>query len=138
MLFLLQERDLLKTFKIPVDTFVAYMMTLEDHYHSDVAYHNSLHAADVAQSTHILLSTPALDVSRDRTDFRGDCPLLCGHHVHQIILELNKTNVQPSLSLMFFLLLLLSRPSSQTWRSLLPSLLLPSMMSTTLEYQTSS
>lgn len=42
------------------------MMTLEDHYHSDVAYHNSLHAADVAQSTHILLSTPALDV---RTDF---------------------------------------------------------------------
>uniref|UniRef100_A0A8C5A3R7 Phosphodiesterase n=1 Tax=Gadus morhua TaxID=8049 RepID=A0A8C5A3R7_GADMO len=56
-----QERDMLKTFKIPVDTFVAYMMTLEDHYHSDVAYHNSLHAADVAQSTHILLSTPALD-----------------------------------------------------------------------------
>ena len=54
---------MLKTFKIPVDTFVAYMMTLEDHYHSDVAYHNSLHAADVAQSTHILLSTPALDVS---------------------------------------------------------------------------
>uniref|UniRef100_A0A8C4SAK4 Phosphodiesterase n=1 Tax=Erpetoichthys calabaricus TaxID=27687 RepID=A0A8C4SAK4_ERPCA len=56
-----QERDLLKTFKIPVDTLVTYMMTLEDHYHSDVAYHNSLHAADVAQSTHILLSTPALD-----------------------------------------------------------------------------
>lgn len=39
------------------------MMTLEDHYHADVAYHNSLHAADVAQSTHVLLSTPALDVS---------------------------------------------------------------------------
>lgn len=38
-------------------------MTLEDHYHTDVAYHNSLHAADVAQSTHVLLSTPALDVS---------------------------------------------------------------------------
>lgn len=62
-LLLFQERDLLKTFKIPADTFVAYMMTLEDHYHADVAYHNSLHAADVAQSTHILLSTPALDVS---------------------------------------------------------------------------
>ncbi|RXM96992.1 cAMP-specific 3',5'-cyclic phosphodiesterase 4B [Acipenser ruthenus] len=56
-----KERDLLKTFKIPTDTFVSYMMTLEDHYHSDAAYHNSLHAADVAQSTHILLSTPALD-----------------------------------------------------------------------------
>uniref|UniRef100_A0A8D3BGM7 Phosphodiesterase n=1 Tax=Scophthalmus maximus TaxID=52904 RepID=A0A8D3BGM7_SCOMX len=61
MYAIFQERDLLKTFKIPVDTLVAYMMTLEDHYHSDVAYHNSLHAADVAQSTHILLSTPALD-----------------------------------------------------------------------------
>ncbi|XP_060775889.1 cAMP-specific 3',5'-cyclic phosphodiesterase 4B isoform X4 [Neoarius graeffei] len=61
MYAIFQERDLLKTFKIPTDTFVTYMMTLEDHYHSDVAYHNSLHAADVAQSTHILLSTPALD-----------------------------------------------------------------------------
>ncbi|XP_014886498.1 cAMP-specific 3',5'-cyclic phosphodiesterase 4B-like isoform X1 [Poecilia latipinna] len=56
-----QERDLIRTFKIPTDTFVTFMLTLEDHYHSDVAYHNSLHAADVAQSTHILLSTSALD-----------------------------------------------------------------------------
>ncbi|XP_062849852.1 3',5'-cyclic-AMP phosphodiesterase 4B isoform X2 [Trichomycterus rosablanca] len=61
MYAIFQERDLMKTFKIPMDTFVTYMMTLEDHYHSDVAYHNSLHAADVAQSTHILLSTPALE-----------------------------------------------------------------------------
>ncbi|XP_026051090.1 cAMP-specific 3',5'-cyclic phosphodiesterase 4B-like isoform X3 [Carassius auratus] len=61
MYAIFQERDLMKTFRIPVDTFVMYMMTLEDHYHADVAYHNSLHAADVAQSTHILLSTPALD-----------------------------------------------------------------------------
>ncbi|MEE6488018.1 hypothetical protein FKM82_015111 [Ascaphus truei] len=37
------------------------MMTLEDHYHADVAYHNNIHAADVAQSTHVLLSTPALE-----------------------------------------------------------------------------
>lgn len=56
----------MRTFKIPADTFVTFMLTLESHYHSDVAYHNSLHAADVAQSTHILLSTPALDVSRRR------------------------------------------------------------------------
>ncbi|MEQ2183832.1 hypothetical protein GOODEAATRI_002003 [Goodea atripinnis] len=56
-----KERDLMRTFKIPTDTFVMFMLTLEDHYHSDVAFHNSLHAADVAQSTHILLSTPALD-----------------------------------------------------------------------------
>lgn len=46
-----------------MDTFVTYVMTLEDHYHANVAYHNSLHAADVTQSTHVLLSTPALDVS---------------------------------------------------------------------------
>ncbi|KAM4557630.1 3',5'-cyclic-AMP phosphodiesterase 4B-like isoform 2-T2 [Fundulus diaphanus] len=56
-----QERDLMRTFRIPTDTFVTFMLTLESHYHSDVAYHNSLHAADVVQSTHILLSTPALD-----------------------------------------------------------------------------
>ncbi|XP_008330383.1 cAMP-specific 3',5'-cyclic phosphodiesterase 4D isoform X2 [Cynoglossus semilaevis] len=56
-----QERDLLKTFKIPADTFITFMMTLEDHYHADVAYHNNIHAADVVQSTHVLLSTPALE-----------------------------------------------------------------------------
>ncbi|NXX75275.1 PDE4D phosphodiesterase, partial [Urocolius indicus] len=56
-----QERDLMKTFHIPVNTFITYMLTLEDHYHADVAYHNSIHAADVAQSTHVLLSTPALE-----------------------------------------------------------------------------
>ncbi|XP_035807888.2 cAMP-specific 3',5'-cyclic phosphodiesterase 4C-like isoform X4 [Amphiprion ocellaris] len=56
-----QERDLLKTFKVPVDTFITFMMTLEDHYHADVAYHNNIHAADVVQSTHVLLSTPALE-----------------------------------------------------------------------------
>ncbi|NXN53958.1 PDE4D phosphodiesterase, partial [Rynchops niger] len=56
-----KERDLMKTFRIPVNTFITYMLTLEDHYHADVAYHNSIHAADVAQSTHVLLSTPALE-----------------------------------------------------------------------------
>ncbi|XP_056136403.1 cAMP-specific 3',5'-cyclic phosphodiesterase 4C-like [Lampris incognitus] len=61
MYAIFQERDLLKTFRIPVDTFVTYVMTLEDHYHGNVAYHNSLHAADVTQSVHVLLSTPALD-----------------------------------------------------------------------------
>uniref|UniRef100_A0A8D3C6P1 Phosphodiesterase n=1 Tax=Scophthalmus maximus TaxID=52904 RepID=A0A8D3C6P1_SCOMX len=61
MYTIFQERDLLKTFKIPLDTFVTYLMTLEDHYHGDVAYHNNIHAADVTQSTHVLLSTPALE-----------------------------------------------------------------------------
>ncbi|XP_064171249.1 3',5'-cyclic-AMP phosphodiesterase 4C [Anguilla rostrata] len=61
MFAIFQERDLLKTFQIPVDAFMTFVMTLEDHYHSNVAYHNSLHAADVTQSTHVLLSTPALN-----------------------------------------------------------------------------
>ena len=38
------------------------MMTLEEHY-LNVPYHNSLHAADVVQSVHVLLLSPALDVS---------------------------------------------------------------------------
>nr|XP_056723479.1 cAMP-specific 3',5'-cyclic phosphodiesterase 4C [Euleptes europaea] len=61
MYSIFQERDLLKTFHIPVDTFITFLMTLEDHYHLDVAYHNNIHAADVAQSTHVLLSMPALE-----------------------------------------------------------------------------
>ncbi|KAM7371818.1 hypothetical protein PAMP_009028 [Pampus punctatissimus] len=56
MFAIFQERDLLKTFRIPVDTFVTYVMTLEDHYHANVAYHNSLHAADVTQSTHAVFT----------------------------------------------------------------------------------
>ncbi|KAG7487892.1 hypothetical protein MATL_G00028150 [Megalops atlanticus] len=61
MYSIFQERDLLKSFRIPADTFITFMMTLEDHYHADVAYHNNIHAADVVQSTHVLLSTPALE-----------------------------------------------------------------------------
>uniref|UniRef100_A0A8C2HYW1 Phosphodiesterase n=1 Tax=Cyprinus carpio TaxID=7962 RepID=A0A8C2HYW1_CYPCA len=61
MYTIFQERDLLKSFKIPVDTFITYMMALEENYHADVAYHNSIHAADVVQSTNVLLSTPALE-----------------------------------------------------------------------------
>lgn len=40
------------------------MMTLEDHYVKDNPFHNSLHAADVAQSTNVLLNTPALEVRK--------------------------------------------------------------------------
>ncbi|KAI5614681.1 cAMP-specific 3',5'-cyclic phosphodiesterase 4D isoform X1 [Silurus asotus] len=61
MYTIFQERDLLKGFKIPADTFITFMMTLEGHYHADVAYHNNIHAADVVQSTHVLLSSPALE-----------------------------------------------------------------------------
>jgi len=56
-----QERDLLKTFKIPGKVFLNFLQTLEDHYIRDVPYHNSIHAADVTQSTHVLLNSPALE-----------------------------------------------------------------------------
>lgn len=62
-------------FKIPLDTFITYLMTLEDHYRHDVAYHNNIHAADVAQSTHVLLSTPALEVRTPHTFTRT--PYIC-------------------------------------------------------------
>lgn len=66
-----QERDLLKTFQIPADTLLAYLLTLEGHYHSDVAYHHSMHAADVVQSAHVLLGTPALEVPHPAKDMGG-------------------------------------------------------------------
>lgn len=31
-------------------------MRLEAHYHKDLPYHNNVHAADVVQSAHVLLS----------------------------------------------------------------------------------
>lgn len=55
------NRELLKALMIPPKTFVTYMMTLEDHYCKDNPFHNSLHAADVTQSTNVLLNTPALE-----------------------------------------------------------------------------
>ncbi len=59
---ILQERDLLKVFQIPANTMVTYLLHLEEHYRRDVPYHNNLHAADVTQSSHVLLSVPALEV----------------------------------------------------------------------------
>lgn len=56
-----QDRDILNTLMIPSKVFLAFMTTLEDHYVKDNPFHNSLHAADVAQSTHVLLNTPALE-----------------------------------------------------------------------------
>ncbi|XP_018320277.1 cAMP-specific 3',5'-cyclic phosphodiesterase isoform X4 [Agrilus planipennis] len=55
------SRDLMKQLMIPQKTFITFMMTLEDHYVKDNPFHNSLHAADVTQSTHVLLNTPALE-----------------------------------------------------------------------------
>lgn len=88
---------MLKTFKIPLDTFITYLMTLEDHYHADVAYHNNIHAADVTQSTHVLLSTPALEVRCKCTHTHKDMEHSCTHaythkHVgHASTISFNQT-----------------------------------------------
>ena len=55
------ERDLMRIFKIPARIMVNFLMTLEDHYVRDIPYHNHQHAADVAQSTHVLLQSPNLE-----------------------------------------------------------------------------
>lgn len=46
---------------VPAKVFLALISTLEDHYVKDNPFHNSLHAADVTQSTNVLLNTPALE-----------------------------------------------------------------------------
>ncbi|RMB93798.1 hypothetical protein DUI87_29790 [Hirundo rustica rustica] len=61
MFTIFQERELVRRFGIPERALLGYARALEQHYHADVAYHNSLHAADVLQSTHVLLAAPALD-----------------------------------------------------------------------------
>uniref|UniRef100_A0A6B0VFQ7 Phosphodiesterase n=2 Tax=Ixodes ricinus TaxID=34613 RepID=A0A6B0VFQ7_IXORI len=60
MYTIFKDRDLLKTFDISSKKLLTFLLTLEDHY-LKVPYHNSSHAADVAQSIHVLLLSPALD-----------------------------------------------------------------------------
>lgn len=80
---------------------VTYMLTLEDNYHADVAYHNSLHAADVLQSIHVLLATPALDVSA--------CHLQVTHtHTHTVLAPVYRVLIPVSLSSLVFFVVVLS------------------------------
>jgi cAMP-specific phosphodiesterase 4 len=59
------------TFDISSRKLVNYLLTLEAHYLT-VPYHNSMHAADVAQAVHVLLLSPALDVSVRRCWLPGN------------------------------------------------------------------
>ncbi|PAV87712.1 hypothetical protein WR25_03751 [Diploscapter pachys] len=62
---LLRKRGLIKAFEIPSSVLVTYLLNLEHHYRNN-PYHNSTHGADVAQSMHVLLSSPVLaDVFSD-------------------------------------------------------------------------
>ena len=54
----------MNAFKLVPKTCVTYLMHVEDHYRRENPYHNSIHAADVVQSSHVLLSIPFLQVTR--------------------------------------------------------------------------
>ncbi|KAI4809775.1 hypothetical protein KUCAC02_018640 [Chaenocephalus aceratus] len=60
-----------KSFKIPADTFITFMMTLEDHYHADTAYHNTSMLQTWSSPRTSLLSTPALEVDPRRSVASG-------------------------------------------------------------------
>ncbi|RCN26180.1 3'5'-cyclic nucleotide phosphodiesterase [Ancylostoma caninum] len=53
------SRKSFQAFEIPSSVFVTYLLNLEHHYRSN-PYHNHIHAADVAQSMHVLLTSPVL------------------------------------------------------------------------------
>ena len=55
---------MLRKFQIVPRTLISFCLTLEDHYHRSVPYHNNVHAADVTQSINCLLNTQALEVGR--------------------------------------------------------------------------
>lgn len=66
---------------IPPKTFIAFMATLEDHYVKDNPFHNSMHAADVTQSTNVLLNTPALEGVFTPLEIGGAIFAACIHDV---------------------------------------------------------
>ena len=57
---LLKKRNLFETLQIPSDLLVQYINEIEIRYHEMNPYHNSLHAADVTQTMHFLLSAEPL------------------------------------------------------------------------------
>lgn len=79
--FALQSRELLTSLMIPPKTFLNFMTTLEDHYVKDNPFHNSLHAADVTQSTNVLLNTPALEGVFTPLEVGGALFAACIHDV---------------------------------------------------------
>lgn len=77
----LQSRELLTSLMIPPKNFLNFMTTLEDHYVKDNPFHNSLHAADVTQSTNVLLNTPALEGVFTPLEVGGALFAACIHDV---------------------------------------------------------
>ncbi|KAL5275792.1 dnc family protein [Megaselia abdita] len=97
-----QSRDLLTSLMIPPKTFLNFVTTLEDHYVKDNPFHNSLHAADVAQSTHVLLNTPALEGVFTPLEIGGALFAACIHDVdHPGLTNQFLVNSSSELALMY-------------------------------------
>ncbi|XP_055712683.1 cAMP-specific 3',5'-cyclic phosphodiesterase isoform X2 [Phlebotomus papatasi] len=96
------QRDLLSALMIPPKTFIAFMVTLEDHYVKDNPFHNSLHAADVTQSTNVLLNTPALESVFTPLEICGALFAACIHDVdHPGLTNQFLINTSSELALMY-------------------------------------
>merc|ERR1711936_219494 len=97
-----QERDLIKTFKIPGKVFLNFLRTLEDHYLQDVPYHNSVHAADVTQSTHVLLNSTSLESVFTHLEIFAALFASCIHDVdHPGVTNQYLINTSSELALMY-------------------------------------
>ncbi|CAH8636666.1 unnamed protein product [Schistosoma rodhaini] len=57
---IVQKRNLLQKFAIPERNLLLYMTAVEEKYNNN-PYHNRVHAADVVQSTHVLLNAQSLE-----------------------------------------------------------------------------
>lgn len=53
--FLFSQAGLIKAFNMPTSQLIRYLMAIEEGYSDDNQYHNRRHAADVLQSTHLIL-----------------------------------------------------------------------------------
>ncbi|XP_048485211.1 cAMP-specific 3',5'-cyclic phosphodiesterase isoform X2 [Plutella xylostella] len=96
------SRELLATLQVPPRTFLAFAVTLEEHYCRDNPFHNSLHAADVTQSTNVLLNTPALDAVFTPIEVTAALFAACVHDVdHPGLTNQFLVNSSSELALMY-------------------------------------
>lgn len=57
-LYLFHHHNLLNAFNLDIMKLRKFLCLVEDCYHPDNCYHNCIHASDVAQALHCLISEP--------------------------------------------------------------------------------
>ena len=62
-LHLFKIHNLCDMFKLDALKLYNFLSKVEDNYHPQNSYHNSTHAADVAQALHCLISDPHVNIS---------------------------------------------------------------------------